>query len=194
MQGPPKPRWNYFTIGNKESLLFLPTHQPPPNSVELDMETGMPEVVAIFTTGEPGGSLLSVAEATLERGKGLVGDRYYNGKGTFSHQLKFSRDWEITLIESEEIERFNSLELFAFSPAEFRRNILTSGVRLNGLVDRRFSVGSAVLAGIRLCEPCAHLAKFIGPASVKSLAHRAGLRARILSGGVVRPGDRITEP
>ena len=150
-------------------------------------------VVAIFTTPESGATLLSVAAATLESGKGLVGDRYYKGNGTFSEKLKSSQDWEITLIENEEIERFNKLGNSAFSPAEFRRNIITSGVRLNDLVGRRFSVGSTVLEGIRLCEPCAYLAKFIGPASVQTLAHRAGLRARILSGGVVRAGDRIEE-
>jgi MOSC domain-containing protein YiiM len=151
------------------------------------------KVVAIFTTAESGTALQPIAEASLESGKGLVGDRYYKGTGTFSDKLKSSQDWEITLIESEEIERFNGLGKSAFSPGEFRRNILTSGIRLNELVGRRFSVGSTVLEGIRLCEPCAYLAKFLGPASAKALAHRAGLRARILTGGVVRPGDPIEE-
>jgi MOSC domain-containing protein YiiM len=151
------------------------------------------KIVAIFATAESGGTLFAVPTASLETGKGLVGDRYYRGSGTFSEKLKSSQDWEITLIESEEIERFNSLENTAFSPGEFRRNVVTSGVRLNDLVGCRFSVGATVLEGIRLCEPCAYLAKFIGPTSLKTMAHRAGLRARILSGGLVRPGDHIEE-
>lgn len=150
-------------------------------------------IVAIFTTPKAGATLVSVESAALESGKGLVGDRYYKGEGTFSEKLESSQDWEITLIESEEIERFNSLELVPYSPGDFRRNILTSGVRLNDLVGRQFSVGTTVLEGIRLCEPCAYLARFLGPTSVKALTHRAGLRARILSGGVVRPGDHIVE-
>lgn len=149
------------------------------------------KVDAIFTTPESGAALVSVDAASLKSGKGLVGDRYYNGNGTFSEKLKSSQDWEITLIESEEIERFNSLGKTAFTPGEFRRNIITSGVRLNDLVGQTFSVGATVLEGIRLCEPCAYLTKFLGPDSVNLLAHRAGLRARIMKGGVIRPGDSI---
>lgn len=47
---------------------------------------------------------------TLETGRGLVGDRYYEGDGTFSEKLRNTSDWEITLIEREEIERFSQLE------------------------------------------------------------------------------------
>ena len=122
------------------------------------------KVVAIVTTSKAGAPLQPVTAASLESGKGLVGDRYYAHGGSFSEKLKDSDDWEITLIESEEIQRFNESQGLSLSPASFRRNIVTSGIRLNELVGRRFLVGSAVLEGIRLCEPCAHLGKLIGPA------------------------------
>ncbi len=51
--------------------------------------------------------MTSVDEASLEAGKGLVGDRYYRETGTFSDKLKGKRDSEITLIESEEVDRFS---------------------------------------------------------------------------------------
>jgi MOSC domain-containing protein YiiM len=149
------------------------------------------KVVAIVTTSEAGAPLRSVTQASLEAGRGLVGDRYYAHGGTFSDQLKDSADWEITLIESEEIQRFNESQGLSLPPASFRRNIITSGVRLNDLVGRRFKVGSAVLEGMHLCEPCAHLGKLIGPTVVKGMAHRAGLRARIVTGCIVRIGDDI---
>jgi len=148
-------------------------------------------VVAIVTTSEAGTPLRSVAEATLESGKGLVGDRYYKHGGTFSEQLKESGDWELTLIESEEIHRFNVSHGLSLPPGSFRRNIITSGVSLNELVGQRFSVGSALLEGMRLCEPCAHLGKLIGSAVVKGMVHRAGLRARIITGATVRVGSQI---
>lgn len=151
------------------------------------------KVVAIVTTNEAGAPLRSVAEVSLESGRGLVGDRYYEHSGTFSEKLKDSADWELTLIESEEIHRFNELNGLTLSPASFRRNIVTSGIRLNDLVGRRFRVGSAVLEGMRLCEPCAHLGQLIGPAIVKGMVHRAGLRARIVTGSKVRVGDDIEE-
>jgi len=151
------------------------------------------KVVAIVTTSVAGAPLQPVTAASLESGKGLVGDRYYAHGGSFSEKLKDSDDWEITLIESEEIQRFNESQGLSLSPASFRRNIVTSGIRLNELVGRRFRVGSAVLEGIRLCEPCAHLGKLIGPAVVKGMVHRAGLRARIITGSIVRVGEDVEE-
>lgn len=148
-------------------------------------------IVGIYTTSTPGTPLHSVPEGRLEAGKGLVGDRYYRGVGTFSERLKGSPDSEITLIESEEIEHFNQTDRASAAAGEFRRNIVTSGVRLNDLVGRRFTVGAAELEGLRLCEPCAHLAKLVRPSVLRGMAHKAGLRARIVTGAIIRPGDRI---
>ena len=148
-------------------------------------------VVEIFTSSVRGAPLLSVPEARLEAGKGLIGDRYVIGAGTFSPSLHGKPDVEITLIELEEIRRFNESQPSPSAPGEFRRNIVTSGVRLNDLVGRRFSVGGAVLEGIRLCEPCTHLAKLMNPAVLEGMEHRAGLRARVVESAVIRPGDPI---
>jgi MOSC domain-containing protein YiiM len=149
------------------------------------------KIVAIVTTSEAGAPLQPVAQACLESGRGLVGDRYYQHSGTFSEKLKDGADWELTLIESEEIQRFNQSQGLALPAGSFRRNIVTSGIRLNDLVGRRFKVGSATLEGMRLCEPCAHLGKLIGPAVVKGMVHKAGLRARIVAGSLIRVGDDI---
>ena len=146
-------------------------------------------VVAIYSAPQAGAELVPLEVARLEAGHGLVGDRYFDRVGTFSKKLEPTRDWELTLIEKEEIDRFNAAEGVSLGPGRFRRNIVTTGVRLNDLVGRRFRVGEAVLEGIRLCEPCAHLGRLIGPAVVKGIGHRAGDRARILSGASVRPGD-----
>lgn len=148
-------------------------------------------VDSIYMTPTSGAVLSAVDEAVLEAGRGLVGDRYYLGFGTFSGSLKGKPDAEITLIEYEEIARFNQTERTNRSPGAFRRNIVTKGVRLNDLVGRRFRVGAAELEGIRLCEPCGHLAKLVSPRVVKRMVHRAGLRARIVSGATIKPGDVV---
>jgi MOSC domain-containing protein YiiM len=148
-------------------------------------------VLAIVTAPKRGTLLQPVSEAALEAGKGLVGDRYYAKRGTFSEKLKDKADWELTLIESEEIDRFNASQASPWSLGSFRRNIVTSGVKLNDLVGARFRVGAAVVEGVRLCEPCAHLAKLLDPGVVAAMTHRAGLRARIIEGAVIRPGDEI---
>jgi MOSC domain-containing protein YiiM len=72
-----------------------------------------------------------------------------------------------------------------------RRNVVTRGISLNGLVGRRFQIGSVECVGRRLAEPCAHLEKLPRPGLLRPLVHRGGLRADITKGGVIRAGDAI---
>lgn len=153
----------------------------------------MARVFKIYISPTTGTDLISVPEAVLESGRGIIGDRYHRQVGTFSEKLKANDDWQATLIEFEEVERFNATFHAALEPGRFRRNIVTTGVRLNDLVGRRFSVGSAMVEGIRLCEPCAHLGQILGPEVVRGMVHRAGLRVRIVTGATIRPGDDIAD-
>ena len=148
-------------------------------------------VVGLYTTAQAGTPLQQVPAVQLEPGQGLIGDRYSRSVGTFSDKLQDTHDWEVTLIEIEEIDGYNAAVGQSLSPGAFRRNLVTRGVRLNDLVGRRFRVGDAQLEGIRLCEPCAYLAGLLGPEVVKAMAHRAGLRARIVSGATVHTGDGV---
>jgi MOSC domain-containing protein YiiM len=81
----------------------------------------------------------------------------------------------------------------AITGAQSRRNLLTRGISLNPLVGREFRVGDVKLRGIELCEPCRHLERLTMPGVLKGLVHRGGLRAQILEGGTIRPGDLIEE-
>ena len=65
------------------------------------------------------------------------------------------------------------------------------GVPLNHLVGREFLIGDVRCRGIRLCEPCSHLEKITGKEVVKALTHRGGLRAQVLTDGVLQVGDEI---
>ena len=126
---------------------------------------------------------VTVAEARAHRG--LVGDRYFEGCGTFTNWEPKGPGRELTLIESEVLAEIG------LSAAEARRNIVTEGLRLNDLVGKRFRIGTVLIEGIRLCPPGAHLDKVTGKALLKPLADRGGLRAGILSDGVIRVGDDI---
>ena len=114
-------------------------------------------------------------------GSGLAGDRYAEGRGTFSTT---GRGYELTLVEEEVLD---SVDL---SWEEARRNIVTRGVALK-LVGRRFVVGSVECVGRRLAEPCSHLEKLSRPGLLRPLVHRAGLRADIVVGGTITVGDTI---
>ena len=127
-------------------------------------------------------------------GRGLVGDRYFDGSGTFA---RWERDadrppgYQLTLIEAEAVEAIEREAEIALAPGEHRRNITTRNVPLNHLVDRRFRIGDVVCIGVRLCEPCAHLQSLTEPGTLDALVHRGGLRADILEDGTIRRGDRI---
>lgn len=148
-------------------------------------------IVEILTCPTGGAPLQAVQEADLVAGEGIAGDRYCNGSGTFSRKLAGKPDREVTLIESEEIEGFNARALLAYPSSAFRRNVVTAGVRLNALVGKEFMLGDTRLRGIRLCEPCAHLATLLGQEVLQHMVHRAGLRAAVVQGGTIRPGDPV---
>ena len=132
----------------------------------------------------------AVNEVQAVPGVGLQGDRYAEQKGTFSKPLP---DREVTLIEAEAVEALQGEYDAALAAGEVRRNIVTRGAPLNHLVGREFQVGEVKIRGIRLCEPCNHLEGLTGKPMIKWLTHRAGLRAQILSAGVVHVGDVVKE-
>jgi len=139
-------------------------------------------VAAILIAPDAEAPLARVDEAEALAGRGLAGDRYGAGRGTFSGP---GRGYELTLVEAEVLDE---IEL----PWEdARRNIATRGIRLNGLVGRRFRIGRVECIGRRLAEPCAHLEKLAGPGLLRPLVHRGGLRADIVTGGVIRLGDEV---
>ncbi len=124
-------------------------------------------------------------------GVGLEGDRYALRQGTFFKPLP---DFELTLIEAEAVEALRRDYDVDLDSGEARRNLVTRGVPLNHLVGRDFRIGEVKIRGIRLCEPCSHLQELTGrPAVIKGLRHRGGLRAQILSPGIIRVGDTVTE-
>ncbi|MGH7178665.1 MAG: MOSC domain-containing protein, partial [Tepidisphaeraceae bacterium] len=122
-------------------------------------------------------------------GRGLQGDRYFDRSGTFSSKPGDGR--QITLIEAEALEAILRESDIALPPQQSRRNILTRGVALNHLVGREFRIGSVNCMGVRLCEPCGHLEKLTRQGVRAALIHRGGLRADILTDGVICVGDVI---
>ena len=127
---------------------------------------------------------VAVDSASVVAGRGIVGDRYFLGKGSFSHWRGTGR--ALTLVEAE------ALEDVGLGFAESRRNVVVRGVSLNDLVGRRFRVGSVECLGRRLCEPCRHLEKLEKREGLmRSLAGRGGLRADVLADGVVSVGDPV---
>lgn len=150
----------------------------------------MAHVVQILIAASPAAAMETRREVRAVPTRGLEDDRYFTGTGTFSPQPQ-KPDFELTLIESEAIEAFTQESGLPFTAAEARRNLVTRNIRLNELVGVEFSIGEVRIIGIRLCEPCSYLAKKTRPDVLSGLVHRGGLRAQILSTGLIRTGDAI---
>ena len=148
------------------------------------------KIVSIHISPVKGQSMQSISEAHAVPGKGLEGDRYFNQTGTYSEKPGNGR--QVTLIEIEVIEALKE-QGTTLTPSDARRNLVTSGVPLNRLVGKEFKVGEVTLKGIRLCEPCDYLAKLTTPEVLTALLHRGGLRADIISEGIIRVGDPVEE-
>jgi MOSC domain len=156
--------------------LHLPTDRPYGEAM------GSGTVAALLIAAAAEAPLVPVDEVAAIAGRGLEGDRYGAGQGTFSGR---GRGYELTLVEAE------ALDEIELPWAEARRNIVTRGISLNALVGRRFRVGSVECVGRRLAEPCSHLEKLARPGLLRPLVHRGGLRADIVSGGLIRVDDEV---
>lgn len=146
-------------------------------------------VESIHITEAAAQPMVPLAEVRAIEQVGLEGDRYAQGKGTYSLQ---PGAWsQITLIEAESVEALAREMGLELPPGEIRRNIVTRGVALNHYVDREIRVGEARLRGVWLCEPCDHLARLTHKYALYGLLHRGGLRAEVYQGGIIRVGDPI---
>lgn len=154
-----------------------------PGRVELTPATGSVEQIWLAAGTDQPGQLLDTARVIP--GLGLEGDRYMAGRGTFPSGRPGAA---LTLIEAEVCESFDP----PLKPDEHRRNLVTRGVRLNGLVGVDFLVGAIRCRGIRLCEPCATMQRYAERPILRPLVHRGGLRADILNTGEIRVGDQVT--
>ena len=147
----------------------------------------MGQIESIHTAAIAGGGMVTLNEASARRGVGLLGDRYAAGTGYWRDD-RVSRD--LTLIEGEVVDevRRSGSELAA---GELRRNVTTRGIGLNDLVGSAFWIGDVLCRATELCEPCRHLEELTGKSLLRQLVHRGGIRAQLLTDGVLRVGDSV---
>ncbi len=145
-------------------------------------------VVEIFVAPESAAEMVPLPEVQAFADRGLQGDRFLRDSWNAVNRS----DKAVSLIE-DEVLQLAAQELGVASIAQkSRRNIVTRGVPLVELLHREFTVGGVRMRGIRLFEPCGHLVKVSKlPGIFKALDHRSGLKAAILSDGVIRVGDKI---
>ena len=152
----------------------------------------MAHIAEILIAVSPQAPVVPHQKVRAVPGRGLEGDRYFHGTGTFSpHPPK--PDFEVTLIQREHVEAFAANSGLRFNTHDARRNLVTVGIDLDALVGREFQIGSAVIRGLRWCEPCNYLAKQTTPEVLRGLLHKGGLRAQIVTEGLISVNDEIIE-
>lgn len=131
--------------------------------------------------GKPPGehALLEADSVECVAGRGLRGDRYFDHKEDYDGQITFFAMEVFDALRRE-------LELPAAQPQATRRNVFTRGVDLNTLVGQEFEIQGVRFAGVEECSPCYWMNQALGAGAEKFLKNRGGLRARILTDGVLR--------
>ena len=145
----------------------------------------MPKIIEIGITNESNKEIEKVKFIEVVAGKGIKGDRYFYDINEEKKQL--------TLIESENIDYYNKEFQLNIPYLNFRRNIVTKGIKLNDLIDKKILIGEIEVKGINLCRPCKHLEQTLEQNNIiKEFLRKGGLRCEILNSGKISINDKIT--
>ena len=144
----------------------------------------MSKVFKIGITDKNNKKINEVKSIEVLENKGVVGDRHFD---------EFNDPYcQLSLIESENIDFYNSKYNLNIPYVDFRRNIITKGVRLNDLIGKKFLVGNVKVEGVDLCRPCRHLTEILNQENIlKEFLRKGGLRCQILSSSMINVGDNI---
>ena len=144
----------------------------------------MSEVLKICISKNSGEEMQDLDTIEVLADKGIINDRYFNENN--------DQDIQITFIESENIDYVNKISSTGIPYIDFRRNIITKGIKLNELVDKEFLIGNVKIKGQRLCNPCKYLQDKLNLENlVKKLVNRGGLRCEILTNGRISVNNKI---
>ena len=147
----------------------------------------MKKVSKVFKIGiskDDGQKINEISEIEVLSGKGISGDRHFRDYNGYKGQ--------ITLIEKENIDYYNNKYKTKIPYIDFRRNIVTEGIKLNSLIEKEIEIGRIKILPYQLCKPCLHLEQMVGGKDIiKEFLRRGGLRCEILVSGKVKIGDKI---
>ena len=146
----------------------------------------MAKVLTIAVSENPRGQMKNVNNVEAVAGNGLVNHYHFKNDNEKRRQ--------ITLIEIENINYYNQISETSILPKDFRRNIITEGIRLNELVGSEFFIGNVKVKAHDLCRPCKYLQESLKQKNlVSELLYKAGLRCEILANGKIFVGDEIKQ-
>ena len=131
--------------------------------------------------GKPAGDspTVEVPELRCVAARGIEGDRFFDFKSDYKGQ--------ITFLDQAVFERLSAqLGVRDKGPAVFRRNVFCAGVDLNTLIGKEFEIQGVRFRGREECRPCYWMDPAFGPGAEHALRGQGGLRAEVLSDGVLK--------
>ncbi len=144
----------------------------------------MAEVLKLGIAENSNQPIKEVKSIEVLANKGIVGDRHFQEFNDPYNQL--------SLIESENIDYYNTKFGLNIPYLDFRRNVITKGIQLNDLVGKKLSIGTVEIEAIDLCRPCRHLTEMLNQDNVlKEFLRKGGIRCQILSSSNINVGDKI---
>ncbi len=110
-------------------------------------------IEAIFIAAEATTPPIALPAVRAVAGRGLEGDRYFAGAGTFSGSDTRDAGRDLTLVDGEALDMLERDLGIGLQAGEHRRNLVTRGVNLDALVGKRFRIGDVECVGVRPCHP-----------------------------------------
>ena len=142
----------------------------------------MAEITAVCRSEEKGTRKRPVPEGLLRDEYGLDGDAHAD---CCSHR-------QVSLLATESIDKMRRMG-FDVGPGDFAENLTTRGLELASLpVGTQLSIGNDILLQVTQIGKECHAGCAIFKQTGKCIMPKEGIFARVLRGGVVRAGDRVT--
>ena len=144
----------------------------------------MSKVFKLGITKDNNKQIEEVSSIEVLANKGVVGDRHFDEYNDPYNQL--------TLIEAENIDYYNTKYGLDIPYKDFRRNVVTKGIQLNDLIGKKIKIGNVEVEGVDLCRPCRHLTEVLNQDNIlKEFLRRGGLRCQILTSSQININDDI---
>ncbi len=142
----------------------------------------MAEIISIHIVRKKGASAESCDHVTVRSNFGITGD-YRSEKFQIG---------QITLIDAETIEATSRKLGYDIPAGASRRQVMVKGIMLNELIGSYLRLGQILVRVEDRCNPCNNMEKRIGTGAKNAMNDKGGIRCRIIKGGDLRIGDKIT--
>ena len=125
------------------------------------------------------------------QGKGLEGDRYFYGQGTFNKPQLSQDVREVSILPYETLSECNRRLDSSLDFLDLRRNLVVKHFDASLLEDNEFTIGTAKFSIVRTCPPCRYLSRLLDEDIIKGLKHIGGYRAIIVESGIISVENEI---